>query len=319
MYTRFYLIIAVMLLIGCNEEKPVTIVEPVGTKYAVSDKSMEDTYKAFMDQLNQKEGVSIVAEVDYKAAAEFVQMELFPAKHLLFANPAIGTPLLQRNQLAALDLPHHVLFFRHAEGEEIYAMYNSVEYLETRYELQGLPELDDISKAVENMITSATGAKIKKAPEQRVSGAEGIITIDSWQEFDQTYLRLRESVTDNVDWRMVAEVDHQANAADVGMELRPTKVIFLSNPDIETTVLQSNPNTGLDFPQKILVWQTQDGTVKISYNNPVYLQQRHKITEHEIELAEMATTLQEITEVAARDTLRYKGEETLQGDTETNF
>lgn len=319
MYTRFYLIIVALLFVGCNGEQPVTIVEPVGTKYAVSKKSMEDTYKAFTDELNQKEAVSIVAEVDHQASAEFVQRELFPAKTLLYANPAKGTPLMQRNQLAALDLPHHVLFFRHADGEEIYAMYNSVEYLETRYELQGLPELDDISKAVENMTTSATGAKIKKAPEQRVSGAEGIITIDSWQEFDQTYLRLRESVTGNVDWRMVAEVDHQANAADAGMELRPTKVIFLSNPDIETTILQTNPNAGLDFPQKILVWQTADGTVKISYNDPVYLQKRHKLSAHEIELAEIATTLQELSEVAARDTLRYRGDEPIQGDVQTNF
>ena len=37
------------------------------------------------------------------------------------------------------------------------------------------------------------------------------------------------------------------------------------------------PTAALDLPLKILVWQDPAGTVRISWNSPAWLQQRHSI------------------------------------------
>ena len=39
--------------------------------------------------------------------------------------------------------------------------------------------------------------------------------------------------------------------------------------------------TGIDLPQKMLVWVDASGDVRISYNNPQYLQNRHNISSEE--------------------------------------
>ena len=37
------------------------------------------------------------------------------------------------------------------------------------------------------------------------------------------------------------------------------------------------PSIAIDFPLKILVWEDKDKKVWVSYNSPVYLQERHRV------------------------------------------
>lgn len=68
--------------------------------------------------------------------------------------------------------------------------------------------------------------------------------------------------------RVVARVDHQANAAGAGMELRPiTKVIF-GNPAIGTPIMQADPRAGLLLPQMVLIWEDAEGRVRLGYLEP---------------------------------------------------
>ena len=73
---------------------------------------------------------------------------------------------------------------------------------------------------------------------------------------------------------------------------------MFGNPKLGTPLMQNAQTTGLDLPQKILVHQNNEGTVSVSYNNPLYLKDRHGITSQETILNKIAGALDTITNAA---------------------
>jgi len=61
-------------------------------------------------------GATIFAEVDHAAGAESVDMDLDPARVLIFGNPKIGTPAMQDDILAGALLPLSVLVYEGRDG-----------------------------------------------------------------------------------------------------------------------------------------------------------------------------------------------------------
>jgi uncharacterized protein (DUF302 family) len=72
-------------------------------------------------------------------------------------------------------------------------------------------------------------------------------------------------------------IDHQQNAANVGLELRPTEVIIFGNPKVGTPLMQCSQDVAIDLPQKVMITEDSNNKVWLSYNNPNYLVQRHSI------------------------------------------
>jgi len=81
----------------------------------------------------------------------------------------------------------------------------------------------------------------------------GIITKVSQQSFENTYAKLRSIIDNNPNLKILMELDHQANAANVDLELPPTRIIMFGNPRLGTPLMIGGDYTGLDLPQKILV------------------------------------------------------------------
>lgn len=73
---------------------------------------------------------------------------------------------------------------------------------------------------------------------------------------------------------------------------------MFGNPNLGTPLMQNTQTIGLDLPQKILVFQTEDGAVKVSYNDPLYLKERHGITENAAILEKIIGALNKLTDVA---------------------
>jgi uncharacterized protein (DUF302 family) len=57
------------------------------------------------------------------------------------------------------------------------------------------------------------------------------------------------------------------------------------------------PTAAIDLPLKALVWEDSDGHVRLSYNSPQYLQERHGITD---ELVKNIAGIGSICEEAVR-------------------
>ncbi|AUP79888.1 DUF302 domain-containing protein [Flavivirga eckloniae] len=126
----------------------------------------------------------------------------------------------------------------------------------------------------------------------------GIISKISHQDFDTTYQKLKSVIENNPNLKIIAELNHQANASSVGLDLNPTRIIMFGNPNLGTPLMQNAQTMGLDLPQKILVYQNAEGVVNISYNNPIYLRDRHNITNQENILNKIAAALDKITDAA---------------------
>jgi uncharacterized protein (DUF302 family) len=104
----------------------------------------------------------------------------------------------------------------------------------------------------------------------------GIVSIASPYSVDETLDHLQK-LLDAKGIRIFALIDHSGEAAKVGMEMHPTKLLIFGSPKGGTPVMLAAPTVALDLPLKALVWEDDKGKVWISYNDPAYLQKRHGI------------------------------------------
>ncbi|WP_300437723.1 DUF302 domain-containing protein [Christiangramia sp.] len=270
---------------------------PVGTKYSNSQVAAPGAYNQLKQDLKKNDAIGIVAEVDHSKNANSIGEKLNYTKIIFFGNPQLGTPLMQRNQLAGLDLPQKVLFYRDENKNNI-ALYNSVNYLESRHDLEGVSTLDKISGSLENLISGATKSTIMASADQEVASGAGIITKNSSKSLEETYSSLRSALSSNPNILIIAELDHQKNAASVGLELNPTKIIIFGNPNLGTPLMQQGQSIGLDLPQKMLVWENEEEEVFVSYNDPYFIAGRHDIEGPEEVLETIANALDNLSNTA---------------------
>ena len=74
-----------------------------------------------------------------------------------------------------------------------------------------------------------------------------------------------------------ALVDHSGEAAKVGMEMRPTKLLIFGNPKGGTPLMLAAPTIAIDLPLKILIWEDGPGKTWVTYNTAEYLTERHEL------------------------------------------
>jgi len=103
---------------------------------------------------------------------------------------------------------------------------------------------------------------------------EGIVDKPSNLTVDQTVDALK-TILQSKGITLFALVDHSGEAANVGMNMRPTKLLIFGSPKAGTPLMLAAPSIAIDLPLKILIWQDASGKVWISYNSPEYLKQRH--------------------------------------------
>lgn len=269
----------------------------LGMDYTRSKVSLDDTYTALRNTLEANPNISIVAEVDHQANAASVDLMLKTTKIIFFGNPNLGTPLMQKNQLAGLDLPQKILVYQN-EADEVYAGFNNTTYLSTRHNLDGVETLPMIQGALTKLSTGASQDSIVAAESSTAELEEGIITKTVNGSCDEAYNRLRAAIANNPALKIIAELDHQANAASVELELNPTRIIIFGNPNLGTPLMQNAQTTALDLPQKMLVWTDGEGVAHVSYNDPAFLVKRHGITENEEVLETVAGALNKLSDVA---------------------
>ena len=102
-----------------------------------------------------------------------------------------------------------------------------------------------------------------------------LVTVESDADVAATFTRLRQAVEVNPNLSIMGEFDHAANAADAGLNLRPTRVLVFGNPNAGTPLMAAAPTLAIDLPQKMLVYEGTDGRAVVAYNSPYYLAQRH--------------------------------------------
>jgi len=115
---------------------------------------------------------------------------------------------------------------------------------------------------------------ISAAGVNTASAQDGMTNVPSLHDVATTMERL-EAIVKDKGMKVMARVDHMNNASNVGLELRPTQLLIFGNPKVGTPLMLCSQTIAIDLPQKMLVWQAEDGKVFLSFNDPAYLKSRH--------------------------------------------
>jgi uncharacterized protein (DUF302 family) len=109
-----------------------------------------------------------------------------------------------------------------------------------------------------------------------MANENGLIQVPSRYSVDETLQRLQSSFAAK-GLQVFALVDHSGEAAKVGLNMRPTKVLIFGSPKGGTPLMVAAPSLAIDLPMKALVAEDENGKVWLTYNSPEYLQQRHRV------------------------------------------
>jgi uncharacterized protein (DUF302 family) len=104
-------------------------------------------------------GMAVFARIDHAAGAADVGLTLRPTTLLIFGNAKGGTPLMQSNQTAGIDLPLKALVWQDASGKT-WLSYNEPSWIARRHGLG--PDVDPAVQAIAGALgavadTAATG------------------------------------------------------------------------------------------------------------------------------------------------------------------
>lgn len=280
--------------------------DTMGLQTFSSALSVPEAIGALQVVFDGNDAISALPPVDHQANAQGTgnaELVLRPTTVILFGNPNLGTPLMQANQQAGLDLPLKMLAYEDADSNTQLA-YNDPTYLQQRHELSGVDaQLAMMTGALANFATAAGASDaipaVTSSLEGSVTANEGVVVVPSDQDMETTYNTLRNAIEMAPPLNLFAEVDHAANAQSVELDLRPTRLIIFGNPNLGTPLMQSDQSIAIDLPQKMLVFEDEAGQVSIAYNDPAFLAARHGITGQDDRIATIAGALANLAANAA--------------------
>ena len=98
----------------------------------LSPLSVADTVARFSEIVSGR-GLKVFAAIDHSAEAKAAGLQLRETTVVIFGSPKAGTPVMQAEPLAALDLPLKVLVW--ADGDQTKLSYTAPAALAARYGL----------------------------------------------------------------------------------------------------------------------------------------------------------------------------------------
>jgi uncharacterized protein (DUF302 family) len=180
--------------------------------------------------------------------------------------------------MIAIDLPLRVLAYESVPDGEDRVIFNSFDYLRSRY---GLGDLSNLAAQFEATMSAALQGV---APgqiavfENDTMQPDGIITLASPFDFETTIERVRATIDSQEDTVWFTEIDFQARAKEQGADIAPTRLLLFGGPAPGAKAMAKAPTLGLDgFCQTLLVWQDADGRVSVSFNDLLALANRQGV------------------------------------------
>jgi len=209
-----------------------------------------------------------IVEIDHARLGAEAGSVMPPARLLLFSNPGLEAELIALNPLAAIDLPLRALAYEAASDRSGKVIFNSFEYLRSRYSLGDVPEVE--AKFDASMAEALQGIDLVALSsfEKDSLQADGIITLMSPFDVETTVDRLTAAIDAQDDTVWFGTVDFQARAKQQGVDVGASRMLLFGGPAPGAKAMSTAPTLGLDaFCQKLLIWEDQAGAVKVSFND----------------------------------------------------
>jgi uncharacterized protein (DUF302 family) len=123
----------------------------------------------------------------------------------------------------------------------------------------------------------ATSAQPSQAEGVRPVSASGVIAARSAYGVDETVARLKKDIAAK-GITFFQEIDQAALAGKAGIELKPSVLLIFGNPPLGTQFITANPQSGLDWPVRMLVYRDADGVVWVAWTDFDWIARRHGVT-----------------------------------------
>lgn len=286
MRMQFLSVVGLWLLLGAPLAPVRAELSPAMTE--LTGATVPETVNNITQHL-QAQGFEVVLTVDHAAAAASVGLDLAPTQVLFARAPRlVERRLLSRSTTTGIDMPLKFLVFENDGEIEITA--NHVGYLLDRHSIRSS---DLLLYLLDGSIESVTAAP------------NGLITVPSSQSRALTVQSLVDAISANPAFRIPLVLDYAAEerGGERGRRRHPAganaTLIAFGNPNVGTPLMQADQRIGIDLPLKFLVWETADGSVNITYNDPFFLAERHNIQDQAARLSAMSNALANFAQAGA--------------------
>ena len=116
--------------------------------------SVDATIAKIEKIIDAKKGLGVFTVIDHKKGADKVGLKLANTKVILFGNPKMGTKLMQKDPLTALDLPIRVLVYSETGTTKI--VYRDPLRWSRNFKLEGSKMVSKMTKALDAITTKAS-------------------------------------------------------------------------------------------------------------------------------------------------------------------
>ena len=257
-------------LTACGGNSPIA-----ADRYLESDK----LFDALAANVASEPSLEKVLEIDHSRTGAEVESYMPPSRVLVFSNKQLETELLKENRLVAIDLPLRVLAYEEAPNGPSRIVWNSLEYLSSRYGLSPSEATDSLFENTMSVVVKGIDPVDIAAFSENRMQPDGIITLDSPFDFESTHSRILEAIGSQDDTVLFDSVDFQARAQALGVNIPPTTLIMFGAPGPGAKAMRNANTLGLDaFCQKFLVWEDDAGMVHLSFSDLFQIAERQAVS-----------------------------------------
>lgn len=259
----------ILLLTGCDGGEPLT-----AQRYQEPD----SLFSQLETNINAAPTLEKLVEIDHSRLGNEAGSEMPPARVLIFSNPRLETELIKLNPLVAIDLPFRILAFESVPGGESKVIYNSFDYIESRYQLTPPLVLRELFNDSMAQVLRGIDPEKTASFDQDKMESDGVITIKSPYDFQTTFDKVQAAINSQDDTVGFGSIDFQQRAQMTGEEIAPATLILFGGPAPGAKAMSKAPTLGLDaFCQKFLIWQGENEQVYLSFNDLLALAERQDV------------------------------------------
>jgi uncharacterized protein (DUF302 family) len=124
--------------------------------------------------------------------------------------------------------------------------------------------------------------------------ADGVVRVKSAYAMEETIARIKKDIADK-GIMFFQEVNQSQLAEKAGIRLNPSTLLTFGNPPLGTLFLTSNPDSGLDWPVRVLVRQDDSGQVWAVYTDFAWIARRHNIKDRDAQFRMASMVVESIT------------------------
>jgi uncharacterized protein (DUF302 family) len=138
---------------------------------------------------------------------------------------------------------------------------------------------------------------ITAVPVTAGDGGDGVVRVQSTYPMAETITRVKQDLAAK-GIMFFTEIDQAKLAAGAGITLRPSTLLIFGNPPLGVQFLTANPDSGLDWPVRLLVREDEQGRVWTVYSDFAWIAARYGITNREAQFRMASQVIASITAAA---------------------